>query len=992
MSRIRSEAVFSDGALPDGRVAVVLSAHAEELLGRDAAAITAYLERHPQASPAAVAATVLRTRRIRRHRAVLRAGGRAELLDALRAVQAGQAHPLVARSSRTSRAATAFVFPGQGNQWPSMGAEAYRRLPGYRAAADACAAAFTAAGHPSPLPYLTTGSGDWSQTEIQGAQFTHAVGLAQVWRSVGIRPDYTIGHSLGEVAAAYVAGAIALPDAVAVVAARARAVERLAGGYAMAVLATPVGDAEALIAETRGWLEISAVNADASVVIAGERTAVADLVAAAERRGVFARLLDVDYPGHTSALERVRDDLLGLLPAGEFAAAPFIGSTTGEEVPAGTGFADYWYRNLRDTVRFDRAVGTARRRGAGVFIEMSAHPSLLVALGDLVGDEAVVIGSGQRDAPFADTLAANIATAAAADPQFTWPVPTGPVGAPLRGFPNAPMRDVHLWAMPKPLPPVHRVVTAAERWDPVTHRGGPVRGRRIAVVELAVPGSPLAGRLRAAVTGRAELADPAGADLLIAVAPLLDHPDPAEAVDRLADLLGAGLLDYADHIGTACREVWLLTVGGEQVRAGEPVALPAQAALAAMHRSLGFEHPEQAFRHLDLPSWDIDAATAVTAVDAVLGPPSVHELALRETSFGPQLFVRTPPEDAEPGAAWPLTEATLADVVITGGSGALGRHFARYLARRGARRIVLLSRGGLDPAALADLTATGAEVIAPQCDLRSAEQLAAVAADHAGAGASLLIHAAGAATFGDHRGLTPAAFADTAAAKVDGLTRLLDHWPLRPDARILLCSSVSGLWGGRGHIAYAAANRLLDVLAGQLRAKGRHAVAVRYGLWRTDGVRSTITDRAGIAAIEAAGLVPMPPEDAIAASLRAHPGDPLVYAADQDRLRLFLRQEPVKTRHRPTDPTPAADPDPDTPAVVRAEVAAVLNLDAATLDLQTSLLDLGLDSLLALDLRKRLLRATGTSVPLATLLGGITGAELIAGLDTRSQKVETTRD
>ncbi|MBX5489450.1 MAG: hypothetical protein IRZ17_22995, partial [Mycolicibacterium hassiacum] len=88
MSRIRSEAVFSDGALPDGRVAVVLSAHAEELLGRDAAAITAYLERHPQASPAAVAATVLRTRRIRRHRAVLRAGGRAELLDALRAVQA----------------------------------------------------------------------------------------------------------------------------------------------------------------------------------------------------------------------------------------------------------------------------------------------------------------------------------------------------------------------------------------------------------------------------------------------------------------------------------------------------------------------------------------------------------------------------------------------------------------------------------------------------------------------------------------------------------------------------------------------------------------------------------------------------------------------------------------------------------------------------------------------------------------------------------------
>ena len=98
------------------------------------------------------------------------------------------------------------MFPGQGNQWQSMGADAYQRLPAYRAEADRCAQAFAAAGLSSPLPYLVgEREQDWSRTEIQGAQFIHAVSLAQQWRFCGVRPDITIGHSLGEIAAAYVA-------------------------------------------------------------------------------------------------------------------------------------------------------------------------------------------------------------------------------------------------------------------------------------------------------------------------------------------------------------------------------------------------------------------------------------------------------------------------------------------------------------------------------------------------------------------------------------------------------------------------------------------------------------------------------------------------------------------------------------------------------------------------------------------------------------------
>ncbi|RAV12748.1 polyketide synthase [Mycolicibacterium sp. GF69] len=972
-------------AFPDARVPVVLSAHAEELVAADAEAILRYLDREPDVR--AVAATLLRTRRLRRHRAVVRAADTAELAEGLRAVVAGVPHPLVARSSQSATARTAFVFPGQGNQWPSMGAQAYQRSAVYQTHVDRCAEAFVAAGESSPLPYLTaeTGDGDWSQPQIQAAQFTHAVALAHLWRSCGIVPDLVVGHSLGEVAAAYVAGSIALPDAAAVVIARAKAVDRLRGDYCMAALGVSLADAERLMSSVPGWLEVSAVNAAASVAVSGDRDAIAALVKTATEQGLFARELDVNYPGHTSALERVRDDLRALLPAAEFTDAPvqFIGSTTADVVPAGTGFADYWYQNLRNTVRFDRAVATTRHHGAAAYIEMSAHPALLFALGDLLTDEdPLVVGSGHRDLPLVDALSANIAAAAIANPGYRWSalvdVETQP---PLPGFPNSPMRAVRLWAQPQPLAPVYRLTVAREKWDAVAR--SEATPQRVAVLDLGAPGGPLGQKLRTALRrSGSELVEPALADLVVALAPLLDHPDAEHAAHELGGLIGAGLLDYVDAPGPHCRAVCLVTVGGEHVRPGEPVALPAQTALAAMHRSIGFERPEQAFRHLDLPSWEPDDAVVAAAVDVLLGGD--YEAAIREDGSGPTVFTRNVAESQEPAPSWLAVAGMLDDVVITGGNGAVGLHFARYLAAHGARRIVLLSRSGVDEALTAELaaSATDLDVLAPRCDVTSAAEVAAVAEQFGGRGASLLIHAAGTAIFADHDALTPAMVADTAAAKIGGLARMAELWPLRPDARILVCSSVSGVWGGRGHAVYSAANRMLDVMAGQLRAKGQHCVAARYGLWSGSG----IADASEVRRIERSGLLPMVPEAAVEASLRDHRDDPLLLRADQSRLRVFLDSRDAEvTDTNPETASGATGPGADTTAQVRAALAAVLKLDAASIDLAMSLLDLGVDSLLALDLRKRLHRVTGQKVPLATLLGGVTGDELVADLDSSKQ-------
>ncbi len=970
-------------SFPDGRVPVVLSAHAEELIVADAAAILRYLDRDPNVE--AVAATLLRTRRVRRYRAVVRASDTAELADGLRALAAGADHPLVACSSENSPPRTAFVFPGQGSQWPSMGTDAYREISVYRAEVNKCAEAFVAAGIESPLPYLLfdTGTAEWPQAQTQAAQFTHAVGLSQVWKSCGILPDITVGHSLGEIGAAYVAGAITLADAAAVVIARAKVVDGLPGRYGMAVLGMSAEDAERLIAATSGWLELSVVNSRSSVVVSGDREAVKAIVAAADDRGLFAREIAVNFPAHTSALQPLREELIARLPRSSFAdtAVQFIGSATASSVAPGTDFAEYWYQNLRNTVRFDRAVAAAVQHGASSFVELSAHPALLFALGDLVGDgpgePLLTVGSGRRDEPLVDVLSSSIAAAAVADAGYRWTDLVDVAQRPLQGFPNAPMRAVHLWATPEPLPPIAGLTIASEKWEVKGESATPLSMRRVSVLELSGPAGPLAGTLRNAIEshGSTQAVDPHDAEILVAIAPVLDHPDTEMAAAEIARLLASGLLGYADAIGTACRDVWLITVGGEHVRPDEPVALPAQAALAAIHRSIGFEHSDQAFRHLDLSSWDLDDAAAI--VDTLLG--DCTEAALRDSDSGPTLYVRTLPELEQAPDSWPVDAGLLDNVVITGGSGAVGLHFARYLAGRGARRIVLLSRGGVDPAAVGT---RGVEVVAPQCDVTSADQVRAAAREHGADGASLVIHAAGAASFGT---ATTDAFTHTVAAKVVGLARISELWPLRPDARILVCSSISGVWGGRGHAAYSAANRMLDVMAGQLRAKGQHCVAAKYGLWGAG-----IADVDEVAQIERSGLLPMVPEAAIEASLRDHLIDPLIFAADRDRLHAFMNSQSA-----PETDSGTALSDDDTAARVRAELAAALNLgDAATIDLSASLLDLGVDSLLALDLRKRLRRATGRSVPLAALLGGITGGELIASLEIpdSSEKVETSRD
>jgi len=971
--------------LPDGRIPVLISAHARDLVAAEAGALARYLHTHP-ATVSAVAQTLRATRPVRRYRAVIRARDAAELLAGLDAVYRGVEHPLVAQSHQPEAARTAFVFPGQGNQWPGMGAELLG-VAAYRAEADRCHEAFLRAGHASPLSYLrgtedmvqrgsTQESRSWDRRTdpvvVQAAQFTHAAALAATWRHFGVLPDITVGHSLGEVAAAYTAGVVDLDAAVAVVAARAQLTDLLAADapvrFGMAMIALNADAAADLIAATPGWLELSVVNGPESVVVSGEWAAIQQILESAAQRGVFARELPVRYPAHTSALEPLRDQLTGQLPEAQFHSTPveFIGSVYGGPIPPATTFRQYWFDNLRRQVRFDLAAAAAVARSVTTFVEMSAHPTLLVALGDSVG-AAQVLGSTDRDRQAGEALAANIAAAAIADPGYRWRDFVPEASELLRHFPHAPMHTNRLWAGTESSAPRHRMpVVMTESWLPVTEPEQ--RPVRVAVVDYAGQSAELTAQLVAALD--VEVVNPADAEFLVLVAPLTDPVDIATATTEFA---GHAASQTAIQPGQNCRRVWLVTRGAEQLD-GDPPPRPGGAALAALHRSTGFDYPDHTFAHLDLPVQPTSAD--LRAADAALRLIDT-EVAVRAGSLATRRFVESVESTA--AATVPTVPET---VVISGGTGAVGLAYAAFCADHGARDIVLLSRSGASDAARPQIDAlrarTGARITAIRCDITDDAAVTAVIARHRPVPAGLLVHTASAEAVAASK-ITAEAVRDAFGAKVIGLDNLARHWPLDADARVLVCSSVLALWGGLGHGLYAAANRMADTLVRQLRAQGLGATSIRWGLWRSVAVVSgEEKDR-----IARTGLTPMAPEAAITAGLLAAPDDPAILAADFDRLAVFFDSQGVPSPFDASLTAATVDGQADRPIgeVVTDELVTVLGLEGPDdIDMHRALVDLGLDSLLALDLRKRLGRATGLRVALGPLLAGMTGAQLTATL------------
>ncbi|MFI8931612.1 type I polyketide synthase [Streptomyces sp. NPDC053474] len=560
----------------EGPVAWPLSAKGPAALRGQAAALHAHVLADPSLRPADIGLSLATGRSRFPDRAVVVGADRGELLDGLGALARGEllADGATGTAPRGGRK-TAFVFPGQGSQWPGMAVGLLDAEPVFAARMAACERALA--------PYV-----DWSLEAVlrgadgapslervdvvQPALFAVMVSLAELWRSYGIEPDAVVGHSQGEIAAACVAGALSLDDAAKVVALRSRALGELAGRGGMASVPLSAADLGPHLEPWGDRLSVAAVNGPATTVVSGDPEAVEGVVAALVAQDVRARVIPVDYASHSVHVEEIEERLLAALAdlAPRPADVPFYSTVDAAWLDGGAALnAAYWYRNLRRTVRFEEAVRGLLDQGYGYFVEASAHPVLTYGIADTAADagadDVQVIGTLRRDDGGTRRLLLTLGEAYAAGLPVDWRPAYEGTGARRVALPTYAFQRQRYW-LDAPAPSGDPASTGQ------SDAGHPLLG---AAVDLPDGGTLFTGRLSVA-------AHPWLADHAVAGAVLLP---------------GVAFLEMAAHAGAllGCAQVEELTLAaplllpdGDEAAGGVHLRLTVGPVDAEGRRALAF--------------------------------------------------------------------------------------------------------------------------------------------------------------------------------------------------------------------------------------------------------------------------------------------------------------------------------------------------------------------------------------------------------------------
>ncbi len=311
-------------------------------------------------------------------------------------------------ADRDAGCGVVFLFPGQGSQWQGMATELLDSSPAFAGELRACADALeplTGWSLEDALRGAGGAPGLGRVDVVQPALFAVMVALARLWRACGVEPGMVMGHSQGEIAAAHVAGGLSLQDAAGLVVARSRALVRLMGRGGMVSVALGEQEIAPWLERWEGVVSVAAVNSPGSVVVSGEREALDGLLGELVQEGIRTRELPVGYASHSSQIEQIREELLagceGIAPVS--GDVPFLSSVTADVLDTAELDGEYWYRNLRETVRFERATRKLFAQGHRAFIEIGPHPVLTMAVHETAEDAledprgVVAVGCLRRD-------------------------------------------------------------------------------------------------------------------------------------------------------------------------------------------------------------------------------------------------------------------------------------------------------------------------------------------------------------------------------------------------------------------------------------------------------------------------------------------------------------------------------------------------------------------------------------------------------------------
>jgi amino acid adenylation domain-containing protein len=1020
------------------------------------------------------------------HRLALVAATRHELHEKLRAVIERQGHAGAnqRRTPSSGGAESVFVFSGQGSQWPRMGLALAERETVFRAAFQECGDKLKPHTGWSLWEELARdgASSRLEQTEIaQPAIFAVQVALAALWRSWGVTPTAVLGHSMGEVAAAYVAGALSLDDAARLIAVRSRLMARAYGFGRMAAVELPPEDLSPYLAVEAPRVVVAAVNGPTATVLSGDAEAIERIVQRLSEAEVLCKILQGRVACHSHQMtplgEELEQALASLAPRP--CQVPMWSTVTGTPVVGEELTARYWHENLCRPVVFRQAIEGVCDKGLSSFVEIGPHPALGAAITQVAqakGKTVVTVASLRRQTDEKTTLLTSLGNLYTRGLAIDWRG-VYPERLPVVSLPHYPwQRERHWLAISAP---THAAAATAGAdaavaldgllyeltWvaaEPAGEASDKTASHQdgcwLILADRSGVGEALAKRL--AVRGEPALCVYPGTEWQPTATKLTVRPGHAEDYRRMLELAGPcqGIvhlwsLDHRLSAETdvpslqaaqvfACESMlhvvqavlkrpaqaaprlWLATANAQAAGRPDEPCNPLAASLWGFGRSLAQEHPLLHGRLIDLQS-DAPAIEAAALLDEELGLTDLEDqVAYRD---GRRLVARlvralatagattdigtaskAPGRKPGPSRAAPKLRAD-ASYLITGGLGGLGLQVARWLVARGARRLILMGRTPLPPrrtwaavagdslrgrqiAAVRALESLGASVHLAAVDVADPSQLAGFLGDFAAECWPPLcgvIHTAG--VLGDRP------LAEMSVDELRAVTRakLLGGWALHRALReyeldfFLLFSSASSILGAPGQAHYAAANASLDALASYARAAGVPALAVDWGPWLGAGMAARPDRRAQI---ESRGLG-LEPGQALAAMAhllaekRAKASVAVLPAGWEGwRLALTAQAPPLLSLLAETSPAPRPLDEGLSRESLLAQVghqrrltledfvvrqtARVLGLAIERLDRQRALTTMGLDSLMALELKNHVECALKLTLPVGELLRG----------------------
>nr|WP_245661021.1 type I polyketide synthase [Streptomyces varsoviensis] len=453
----RPAAGQADAVTRLGVLAFPVSGRGAAALAGQAARLRAALADSPDTDAASFGAALTNGGATHPHRAVVLAENRDELLTGLDAIAAGQSENsalVVAGSGEADHEGPVFVFPGQGGQWLGMGIELWQSSPTFAELMRTCDKAlapwvdwdgFSLGDVLAGVPGAPSLDRD---DVVQPALFAVGVSLSRLWASLGVRPSAVVGHSQGEFAAAVAAGALSLAEGARVVSLRSQVLRRLAVRGGMGWVNRSADEVRERLAGYPA-LGVAAVNGPVSTVVSGDAAELDQFLATWESEGARVRRVPINYGSHSAEVEVIRAELADTLGVVECApgTVPFYSTVTGSMLDGRKLDADYWYRNLREMVRFAEVVGQLLGDGHRSFHEVGAHPVLVHSIQELAeaeGTPVTTVGTLRRGHGGAREFLRNAAEAYAAGVDVRWSH-LFPSGQPTVQLPTYAFQHTHYW-------------------------------------------------------------------------------------------------------------------------------------------------------------------------------------------------------------------------------------------------------------------------------------------------------------------------------------------------------------------------------------------------------------------------------------------------------------------------------------------------------------------------------------------------------------------